>query len=261
MADDFNPQAGLVPATPHAAPVPTRTIGHNVQTTGFDDDTVKRFDFDYYKGRLNETDRIYILNDRNLIKIRAHFHDKLKSVKCNSTFEQTGQQEIMTREADCCRLLGGVSDIRFGVLVLRYVTDRAGNLISPFQPPEMRLWRISTDKYLQLRDINKDYPLHTVDLSVTCTEAQYQKMIINPKPQAQCLFNMPNFPADLKRQIQQWVAASLPKIAGELAKVMTDEEIRKELGQANAVAPTLTQQDAPPPNVFDDLVKAATPAQ
>ena len=260
MADEFNPVAqGLVPSPKASVPTPIRPIAPNVHATGFDDETVRKFDFDFYKGRLNETDRIYILNPKNLIKVRAHYHDKLKSVRCNSTFEQTGSQEVMTKEAQCCRVLSD-SQVRFGVLLLRYVTDRAGTLLMPFQPPEMRLWRISVDKYLALRDINKDFPLETVDLSVTCTEAVYQKMTIGAKPPEQCLFNHPQFPADLKRQIQQWVVASMPKLPEEMAKVMTDEEILKELGQATAAVPVMTQADIPMGGVFDDLVKAAAPA-
>lgn len=257
---DFNPTPqGLVPATPPQAPTPIRTIAQNVHSTGFDDETVRKFDFDFYKGRLNETDRIYILNPRDLIKVRAHYHEKLKSVRCNSTFEQTGQQEVLTHEAGCCRALGK-SDLRFGVLLLRYVTDRAGNVIMPFQPPEMRLWRISVDKYLTLRDINKDFPLDTVDLSVTCTEAQYQKMTIGAKPPQNCIYHHPQFPADLKRQIQAWVAASMPQLPEQMAKTMSDADILKELGQATAATPAMTQADAPMTGVFDDLVRAAGPS-
>jgi len=258
---DFEPSQGLVPSSGARASTPARNVGNNVYQTGFDDETVKKYDFDNYKGRLNETDRIFLVRPKALIKARTHFHEaKLKSVRCNSKYEQTDKQELLIEEAGCCKMLGK-SSLRFAALILRYVTDRQGNLIRPFQPPELRLWLFSTDKYFTLKGINGDFPLDTVDLSVTCTEAQYQKMTILAKPPDQCIYRMPNFPQDLRKQIETWADASLPKIPGELGKQMTDADIAKELGQAGAAPARMTSADAPiSGDVFNDLVGAAKPS-
>jgi hypothetical protein len=249
MSDSFNPGAdpagtGLAPAqnSPAPAQAPVK-VGHNTVITSFNDDTVRQYDFDQYTGRRGQIDRIYLLRPNAIAKTRVHFHEKLRYVICNSIYEVKGNQDIQTSEAACCKMLGK-SNLRFGALMMRYMTDpRTGNVIMPFQVPELRLWRFGVDKYVALRNIDSSFPLATHDLSVSCEEEQFQRLTIGAKPES--IYLNPRFPADLKRQFEEWAEASLRKLPKEMGRIMADDAIQKELGQAVAAPATMQAGDAP----------------
>ena len=122
MSNGFQPQVnepgqGLQPSVP---PQPTNTplqqVGQNTYITGFQDESVKQFEFELYSGRLNVTDRIYLIRPTKIVKTRRHFHDKTKFITCNSVYSRNGDHEMMTHEAECCKRLGS-NNLTFGALV------------------------------------------------------------------------------------------------------------------------------------------------
>jgi hypothetical protein len=246
MAEAFQPQVeqqGLVASSPAQPPSVPQPVGPNSYVTDLNDDSVRRFEFEKYAGRTNTTDRIYLIRPKHIVKVRRHYHDKLNYVLCNSKYTRQGEHELMVKEGECCKRLGKQS-LTFATLVIRYITEKTGQLIvNPFPMPELRLWRFGVDKYLQLKGINKEWPLENHDLMIVCSDEKYQKMTINAQRQA--IYQLPNFPAETKRQFEEWAELSLPKIPREMGKEMSDEEILKELGAAGPAPASMNVNDQP----------------
>lgn len=68
---------------------------------------------------------------------------------------------------------------KIGCLVVRYKVDKAGKLISPLEFDILE-WIFSTKKYNELLQINNEYPLSTVDLSVKCVDEKFQDYTLVP---------------------------------------------------------------------------------
>jgi hypothetical protein len=264
---DPNALAAFSPGVPQAVqpagPTPVRQIAPNVYLTDFTDETVKQYEFELYSGKTGVADRICILRPDAIAKGRSHYHDKLKSgILCTSEYTRQGTQETLSREGFCCKWLG-TSQVRFAALVLQYGTDTKGNPVQPFSY-SLKLWRFGADKYIQLRAINRDFPLGQHDLGILCTDDKYQKMQIGAKPD--CFLLHPKFPADVKAQIDGWASASVPKLARELGRTVPDAELHKELTQlgiltAPGAGPAMVAStDAPVAN-FDDIITTAVPGK
>lgn len=249
----FNPGANPTGLANTQAPLPApQKIGANTFVTNFGDESVRQYEFELFTGRTGVTDRIYLLRPFNIIRTRYHYSDRqnLKYVSCNSEYEVRGNQEILIREGECCRRLGK-NNLRFGALVLRYITDKAGVILKPFVMPEVRLWKFGVDKFTDLRSINTDFPLQNFDLAVTCTDEKYQKLTISAKRES--IYLMPDFPAELKQQFESWAEASLPKVPRELGRQISDADLLKELGAASA-APATMQAGDQPIQSFSDVI-------
>lgn len=134
--------------------------------------------YDRYKGRKNVTDRIAVLSS-TLIRGRIHFHDaKKKSFKCLSTAQH---------QAVCCKHMGE-PDQKFGLIIFQYLTDETGSLLTDEKcTGKIKLWIVSESRYAELSQIHKEFPLldagfgeSQVDLTMKCTEEQYQRMTFTP---------------------------------------------------------------------------------
>lgn len=239
----FDPSAQTALAAPGpVVPQQPQQVGQNTYVTDFGDESVRQYEFELFNGRLGVTDRIYIMRPKSIVKTRQHYNDKTKFILCNSTYVRQGEMDVMTVEAECCKKLGN-NNLRFAALIIRYHTDKAGQLIKPFVVPELRLWKFGVDKYLQLKAIAKEWPLDQHDLSINCSDEKFQKMTIGAMKN--CIYKLPDFPADLTLQFETWANASTPKIPRELGKTMTDKEILELLGVAGAAPATMNQNDAP----------------
>lgn len=240
----FDPTTAMTPANPQspATAQPPQQLAPGVVMTDLQDESVRQYEFEIYQGRTGVTDRIYLFRPKNIIKTRRHFHDKLKFVMCNSVYQRQGNNEIMVQEAECCKKLEKASLV-FAGLVIRYITNKDGSIIKPFQTPELRLWRFGVDKYMMLRSLDQDWKLENHDLKITCTDQGYQKLTITAYPEA--VYKHQGFPPELTAQFEAWATAALLKIGHEMGKRLTDAEILKELGQATAAAPQMLATDQP----------------
>lgn len=272
-----NALAAFTPGAPAPSqpvqPGGVRRVTDNVSMTDFNDESVKQYEFTLYTGKVGEIHRIQILRPDSIAKGRSHFHDKLKGgILCNSIYALSpdGKQETLVEERQCCRWLGSPG-LRFAALVIQYGTDRNGNIVQPFSY-ELKLWRFGVDKYLQLRQINKDFPLSQHDLSVSCTDETYQKLQIGAKgqqPPGPCLLLNPGFPPAVKQQIEAWANASVPKLPRELGRIFeNDQTLMQHLQQAGILsgggtAPTpqmVRPGDAPVANFADIIGQVAPPS-
>lgn len=264
--EGFDPTAGNLPATQGPRQPQIRQIAPNIEQTDFSDESVKKYEFDLYGGKANQTDRIYIPWTGGVIKTRTHFVEKGTvrfSVVCRSQYvrRQDGSGEDLVQEAACCKVLGS-SAPRFACLIIQYATDRTGQVTLPFKMFH-KLWKFGSDKYQALRTIGKDFPLEQHDLGVFCPPdgETYQKLQINAKPD--CYVQNPKFPEATRKAIMDWAHANVSKLVREMGRqYANDQELLRDLQQAGVLtaagpAPAMVS-DQPVAN-FEDIISTAQP--
>jgi hypothetical protein len=81
--------------------------------------------------------------------------------------------------AKCIAKLGEPK-LKFGTIVVKYTTDRLGNVLG--NPPGITYyaWLFAQDKFKPMKALHKEWNLFGRDLIVTCEDAQYQKFVIAP---------------------------------------------------------------------------------
>jgi hypothetical protein len=90
----------------------------------------------------------------------------------------------------------------FGANILVYKTDAQGQVMQPLSA-EVYFWAFGADKFVQLRNIIQEWgPITDIDLSVTCTDAQFQKVTMTPAKN--CHYNStPEFKAACDKKIEE----------------------------------------------------------
>jgi len=263
---DFNPaepepttalQTHEQPRTPQV-----RTIAPNVEQVDFSDESVSKYEFEKYNGTANVTDRIYIPNAKGVIKARTHYVDRGTTkfmLVCRSQYvrRSDGSGEDLVHEAQCCKLLGS-STPRFAVLIIHYATTKTGQPTKPFTMFR-KLWKFGSDKYIQIRNISRDFPLDQHDLSIYCPAdgEQFQKLQILAKPD--CYVMHPKFSETERQNIQNWAQANLNKLPRELGRTYAnDGEMLRDLQQAGvltAAGPVPTMASDQPVANFEDIIQ------
>jgi len=253
VPDPLAELAANAPATtPKTAPAEDITSGiddapmspgasskRNVSKTSFEDDSIRAYDFDLYKGRNGVTDRIGILVPSEITFGRVHYTKEAGYFLCQSEWKMSGGQEICAKVAACCDKLEAPRK-RFACLVIHYNTLPNGGLVKPFSY-QLKLWRFSDDRYIVLRELNKEFPLAQHDIKITCTDDTFQKMTIQA-----CRDRVVNTDAFKKAygpDMDAWVKASMTKLDKQVGKTFTATELLEKLGMAQA--PTIVQQEAP----------------
>lgn len=262
MTDQASVAGASAPAVPAPLPVTdeivgvvgddTPTIGGarrsgNVATTSWADDTIKAYDFDLYKGRKNMTDRIGILVPNEITYGRVHFAEGAGYFICHSEWKLVGGQEICTRVAPCCEKLEAPGK-RFACLVAHYNTNPQGALVQPFSY-QLKLWRFSDAKYVELREMNKEFPLADHDIKVLCTDDQYQKMTLQVCRDK--VVNTDPFKKKYGPEVDQWIQMARARLSGAVARHYTPQELLEKLGMAQA--PAVVQQTAAVEDIRDLL--------
>jgi len=200
---------------------------------GFDDDSVKAYDFELYKGRKGQTDRIALLTTP--IGARTHFSkiNNLGYFICNSVFKlvigpDQKKMEIPENLAICCQKCDAPRK-RFIAPLIKYTTTPDGKPTSQLGFSLMA-WKYTDDKFITLRALDSEFPLNSHDILVTCTEEQYQRLTIQAC--AQSLVRLEKFPKELKDQIDLWVKMNRPKMAKTLGRKYSDQELMEKFGLA-----------------------------
>lgn len=266
-------QPFVPPPTPAAQqqsqfPTTPRQVAPNASMTGIGDESVKKYEFELFTPQVGKTDRIFLINPgTGIAKRRSHFHDKLKSgsVLCKSeyVFDQATNQEVMVKEATCCKLLGS-PNLRFAMLVIVYNTDQNGQPLQPFKY-FYKLWRFGADKFQQLRTlsiaaINAGGSLTQQDLTVLCTEKQYMRLTITPAGPSWIL--NPKFPEEARKRIFKWAQDNESKLVDNVGgkEFDTDAELMQYLAtsgvivQGGAPPQTVVQPGDAPVQSFEDII-------
>lgn len=122
---------------------------------------------------------------------------------------------------------------KFGAVILRYTTDKAGN-VYPNWGLDLFAFIFATDKFPTLKSLHKEWGLSEHDIILTCSDHQYQKMSITLA--RECLWK--TLPQETINAIiakaQELQDKQLPK---QFGKILSDQEILITLGIIQAPTP------------------------
>lgn len=151
---------------------------------------------------------------------------------------------ILDRGPEFAKIAGGPSKPTIATIVAIWPTDRKGSLDkNRFAQGEVDVkpWVFSQDKYDQLKRRHTEFPFGQYDLSVACTDTQFQKMDLSP-----CRENLFRkvLETDKLRSLGEGILAKVAAIVGAnaqgepiglrtiIARDMTIDKVREKLGGA-----------------------------
>lgn len=129
-----------------------------------------------FRPETNKTYRIKFTSGDVMLR-RRHYNPTTKRYyRC---LDYQGYCPVCVAASNKVGKIKGASDT-FGANILVYDTDAAGTLASPLNA-EVHFWAFGSDKFTALRNIIKEWgPITELDLMCTCTDAQFQKLTIQP---------------------------------------------------------------------------------
>jgi hypothetical protein len=135
------------------------------------------------------------------------------------------------------RLAGGPPKQAVATIIVVWPTDKNGKVNKEaFQRGEgfeVKPWIFSAEKFDQLRRRNEEHPLDQCDLTMACTEAQYQKMDISPCRES--LFRkLAEANSERSKKLIEDIKAEVAEIEGNLrndmARDLSLDKIREKMG-------------------------------
>jgi len=198
-----------------------------VGTDGVDfaDPKVEVSQFERYKGRKGQTDRLGFLSVR-LLRTYSYFYEGGGK---RSLFRAPQGDEMK----ELCRKQLGEPDQRFGSVVFQYRTGENGELADEAKcQGKVKLWVVSEARYDELSNIHRSWPLLDKgfpegqhDLQIQCTEEQYQRMNFTPCPLAHWKTNQKWYDKLKERE-----AKAQQKLQLAMGRTLSDLEIMELLG-------------------------------
>lgn len=185
-------------------------MSENIETFGFDNEEIKGGLYDKYKGKRNQVDRVGIVyTDPKAMFAGSKVHYKDRFFLC--------------KKGSCCEKLGP-SKWRVGSVIVKYSTDRQGNLKKPFSY-ELYPWIFSEQTYIKLKNVNSEFPLATHDVKISCTNEEYQHLDIAP-----CQESVWTTKEEIKQEIIKEAKSIWDSIKRSIAGDLSVEEINDLLG-------------------------------
>jgi hypothetical protein len=156
-----------------------------------------------------------------------------KFIGCKRLFLQ-GVGYFIDKGPDFVKIAGTPSKMQVATLICKWPTDEKGAVDKGrFQNGEYSVmpWIISIDKYRNIEQNHREFPLGQHDLSLACTDTQYQKITISP-----CRENLfrklyEKDPAGVAAKIITEAQEAIKEIGNELAQDLTIDQIRERLGR------------------------------
>jgi hypothetical protein len=137
----------------------------NLSAFGFENEDIKGGMFEKYKGKKGQVDRgAIVFTDPKAMFVGAKIHFKERFFYC--------------KKGLCCEKLGAPK-YRIGSVLVKYATDKLGNLKQPFSY-ELLPWIFSDGAFIKLKTINAEFPLATHDIKIACDNEDYQHLNITP---------------------------------------------------------------------------------
>lgn len=131
---------------------------------------VSRVPIEKYRASTQKVDRISFLT-KKVMAVKFHFFEGVGSIICLGS--------------KCCEI-GGVPQVRYLFPIAVYSTDNDGNIAG--KKVELRILSAGEDLYKTIMTINKGTDrsggIDHVDMLVTCTDDQYQKLTLTPVGEA-----------------------------------------------------------------------------
>lgn len=156
-----------------------------------------------------------------------------------------------------------------GTLIVVWPIDERGNVKkAEFAEGKFQVlpWIFSKDKYDTIAQNHNQFPLGMHDLSLLCTDDNFQKMTFTPCRENLLAMLRQKQPEAAKRLLEQ-VRDLIPLLPNEIAQDLTLDEIRTRMAKANGAAPakfdvpaggSRPAVSAPAAADFDDLLSSVT---
>lgn len=160
-----------------------------------------------------------------------------KFIGCKRLYLQ-GVGYFIDKGPEYVKIAGSPSKMYAATLICKWPTDSNGNLDKArFQDGSFEImpWIMSVDKYRNIEQNHREFPLGSHDLTIACTDTQYQKMTLSPCRESLFRKLMEKDPARVA-PILEAVKQATETIAGELAQDLTIDQIRERLGKSGGNA-------------------------
>lgn len=195
-------------------------------------DDVKFAEIERYTGTSKRIDRISPVFGRAL-PVRYH--------------QEEGMPPFYCFEGVCCKN----SDLknRFIIPIIQYDTDKDGKPISA--KFEIKYLRLPLKAYKWWKTLAaQGIDITTKDYIVACEDDTYQKLTFTPLDTAMWRKN-----ADFEAKVLAEAAKLMPKIAGCVARTITEEEYRQQRGESGTSDATEDETDADVEGMFSGGAK------
>jgi len=172
---------------------------------------------------------------------------------------------VLHKGPEFTKLSGDEPRVAIATVVILWPTDRDGQLDEAkfkAHQGEVMIWAISREKYNQLKRIAANgFPFSEFDLSVSCTDTQYQKMSFTPIAGGL----LKKIMESTNPKIKEWAAKIIgllkeagDKVASELAKDLTLQQLRERLqgGDGGPVSATGAVATEDVDNMIDDILES-----
>jgi hypothetical protein len=202
--------------------------GNTVRQIDWDDPTIQ------YHGREGSGDIVRLALDTNQHTRVALLHEKADLVLVHYIGAE-GQRGRYYRcladtEEGCpgCQYIGEPNN-RFGSNVIWYdCNPQTGALNTPLKF-QIALWTYGNDKFVQLRGIRQEWgDLRKLDLSVHCTEKNYQRLVITPCKE--CAWTRQ--PPEVVKQTAEFVKKNLYNVVQIIGKTHPRAEVLLAIAKA-----------------------------
>jgi hypothetical protein len=187
----------------------------DIATFGFDNEDIKGGMYEKFKAKKGEVVRLGIIfSDPKAMFAgqKVHFKDRF----------------FLCKKGICCEKLG-IAKWRVGAVVIKYGTDRAGAIKSPFSY-ELIPWIFSEAPYVKLKTVNSEFPLASHDIKIACTNEEYQHLDISP-----CQETIWQAKEELKNRILSEAKPIWEYIKKSIASDLSVEEIKELLSMSTTV--------------------------
>lgn len=184
-----------------------------METFGFENEDIRGGVFEKYKGKKGETHRIGIVyTDPKAMFAGAKIHFKERYFIC--------------KKGKCCEICGPAK-WRVGAIVVKYATDKAGNIKKPFSF-DIYPWVFGEQTYAKLKSTNSEFSLANHDIKITCDNDDYQH--INPTA---CQESIWTSKEELKTMVLEQAKPYWDSLKRTIASDLSVEEINDLLGVSN----------------------------
>lgn len=160
------------------------------------------------------------------------------------------------------RLAGSAAKMYVGTVICKWPTDSRGNLDKGRFASgdfEINSWVMSTDKYRAIEARHREFPLGEHDLTLSCTDTQFQKIDISPCRESLFRKILEKDPERARAIIAEAtaVARDLPR---DLAQDLTLDQIREKMNKGGGASPvvntgTTSNSSADFDGMLDDILK------
>jgi len=185
-------------------------MAEGVSLFGFDNEEIKGGLYDKYKAKKGEVHRCGIIyTDPKALFAGSKVHFKERFFLCV--------------KGKCCEVCGPAK-WRVGAVIIKYGTDKQGNLKKPFTY-ELFPWIFSEVSYIKLKNINTEFPLTTHDIKIATQNEEYQHLDVTP-----CNESVWTLKEDLKQAVVDAAKPIWDYVKKSIAQNLSVEEINDLLG-------------------------------